>query len=61
MKYPVILCLLLSINALAQVKLPTNEVGQVQYQEIVRVPNAKLPARQLMEQARASHDKLVQV
>ena len=53
MNYSIIFSLLLSINAVAQVKLPTNEVGQVQYQEIVRVPNAKLPARQLMEQARA--------
>ena len=52
MKYPFILSLLLSVNALAQVRLPTNEVGQVQYQQVVRVPNAKLPARQLMEQVR---------
>ena len=53
MKFLLVFALLWSINALAQVKLPANEVGQVQYQEIVRVPNAKLPARQLMEQARA--------
>lgn len=50
--YCVVLALFVSFNALAQVHLPTNEVGQVQYQEIVRVPNAKLPARQLMEQVR---------
>ena len=53
MKYSFVLALLISISSLAQVRLPTNEVGQVQYQEIVRVPNAKLPARQLMEQVRA--------
>ena len=52
MKIYLILSLFLSANALAQIRLPTNEVGQVQYQEIVRVPNAKLPARQLMEQVR---------
>lgn len=48
-----LLSLLLSVNALAQVQLPTNEVGQVQYQEIVRLSNAKLLARQLMEQVKA--------
>ena len=53
MKYYIILAVLLSISASAQIRLPTNEVGQVQYQEIVRVPNAKLPARQLMQQVRA--------
>ncbi len=42
-----------SLNAVAQVTLPVNELGQVQYQEIVRVPDSKRPARQLMEQARA--------
>lgn len=47
----------LSFNALAQVKLPVNELGQVQYQEIVRVPDSKRPARQLMEQARAWADQ----
>jgi hypothetical protein len=52
MKYVLILSLLFSTPALAQVRLPTNEVGQVQYQEVVRVPNAKLPARKLMEQVR---------
>ena len=53
MKYLLIVSLLISTPALAQVRLPTNEVGQVQYQEIVRVPNTKLPARQLMQQVRA--------
>ncbi|AKD53978.1 DUF4468 domain-containing protein [Spirosoma radiotolerans] len=50
MKYLFILFLFVSISALAQVKLPTNEVGQVQYQELVRVPDSKRTARQLMEQ-----------
>ena len=53
MKLLLLFALLLSLKTEAQVKLPTNEVGQVQYQEIVRLPNAKLPARQLMEQVRA--------
>lgn len=46
-----------SLNALAQFRLPTNELGQVQYQEVVRVPDSKRPARQLMEQARAWADQ----
>ena len=50
MKYLLILTLFLSGSAFAQLRLPVNESGQVQYQEIVRVPNAKLPARQLMGQ-----------
>jgi len=50
MKYLFILALFLSINSLAQVRLPTNEAGLVQYQELVRVPDSKRPARQLMEQ-----------
>lgn len=53
MKYILFFSLLLSINVLAQVRLPANEVGQVQYQELIKVPDAKRPARQLMEQARA--------
>ena len=53
MKIYLILSLFLSVNALAQIRLPTNEVGQVQYQEIVSYPIAKLPARQIMEQTRA--------
>lgn len=46
-----------SLSALAQFRLPTNELGQVQYQEIVRVPDSKRPARQLMEQARTWADQ----
>lgn len=53
MKYTLLFFLTLSLNAFAQVKLPTNEVGQVQYQELIKVPDSKRPARQLMEQARA--------
>ncbi|MCK8492640.1 hypothetical protein M0L20_12305 [Spirosoma sp. RP8] len=45
--------LLFSVNVLAQVKLPTNEIGQVQYQELVRLPDATRPARQIILQARA--------
>jgi hypothetical protein len=50
MKYLFILALFVSVNSLAQVRLPTNEAGLVQYQELVRVPDSKRPARQLMEQ-----------
>ncbi|QMW03458.1 DUF4468 domain-containing protein [Spirosoma foliorum] len=50
MKYLLIITLFVSGSAFAQLRLPTNETGQVQYQEIVRVPNEKLPARQLMNQ-----------
>ncbi|GAB3960075.1 hypothetical protein GCM10028805_57340 [Spirosoma harenae] len=50
MKYLFMLALLVSIPASAQFRLPTNELGQVQYQEIVKVPNAKLPAKQMMGQ-----------
>lgn len=53
MKYLFILALFASINSLAQVRLPTNEAGLVQYQELVRVPDSKRPARQLMEQVHA--------
>ena len=53
MKILLVFALLLSVQVRAQVQLPTNEVGQVQYQEIVRLSNAKLPARQLMEQVKA--------
>ncbi|WP_420147981.1 hypothetical protein [Spirosoma sp.] len=53
MKYLVLFLCFLSLPTLAQIKLPANESGQVQYQEIVRVPDSKRPARQLMEQARA--------
>ncbi|WP_026262444.1 DUF4468 domain-containing protein [Spirosoma panaciterrae] len=52
MKYLLILTLCVCIRAVAvaQVRLPNNEAGQVQYQEIIKVPNPKTPARQLMEQ-----------
>ncbi|GAB4039034.1 hypothetical protein [Spirosoma gilvum] len=50
MKQLLFLTLFLSIQAVAQVRLPNNEAGQVQYQEIIKVPNPKTPARQLMEQ-----------
>lgn len=56
MKYALILALFFSTNALAQfaqVKLPTNEQGQVQYQEIVRLADGKQTARQIMAQARS--------
>ena len=53
MKYLLILALFLSINALAQIRLPTNETGQVQYQEIVRLAGGKQAARQVAAQARA--------
>lgn len=46
---PLIFLLLVSTTALAQVRLPTNDAGQVQYQEIVRIGDGKLPARQVFE------------
>ncbi|GAB3498896.1 hypothetical protein GCM10027341_21210 [Spirosoma knui] len=52
MKPIVSLLLLLSATAFAQVKLPTNEAGQVQYQEIARMPDANRPARQVYNQIR---------
>ncbi|MFD2932831.1 hypothetical protein [Spirosoma flavum] len=52
MKYLFIFSLFFSVTSLAQVQLPTNDAGQVQYQELVRVPDAKRPARQIMEQTR---------
>lgn len=53
MKNLLLLFLLSSPAALAQVNLPTNETGQVQYQEIVRLPDGTRPARQVYEQIRA--------
>lgn len=53
MKYLLILALLLSFSALAQFKLPTNEEGQVQYQEVARLADSKQTARQIMAQARS--------
>ncbi|MFD2570180.1 hypothetical protein ACFSUS_06010 [Spirosoma soli] len=49
--------LLLSTTALAQFTLPTNEAGQVQYQEIVRLSNPALPARQVYTQIRSWADQ----
>ena len=37
----------------AQVTLPANELGQVQYQETVRLPDNSRKAKQLMSQARS--------
>jgi hypothetical protein len=45
--------LLLSLNAIAQVRLPTNEAGQVQYQETIKLPDNTRKARQIIEQARS--------
>lgn len=56
MQYLFLLLTFCSLRAVAQVKLPTNELGQVQYQEVVRVPDSQRPARKLMEQARAWAD-----
>ncbi|GAB3976518.1 hypothetical protein GCM10028806_36230 [Spirosoma terrae] len=49
--------LLLSVQLLAQVTLPTNELGQVQYQEIVRLPDATRPTRQVATQLRSWVDQ----
>ncbi len=51
MKY--LLLLFVSTTALAQVRLPTNDAGQVQYQEIVRIGDGKRPARQVFDQVQA--------
>ena len=53
MKYTLFLFFALSLHSFAQVRLPTNEVGQVQYQELIKLPDTKRPARQIMEQAQA--------
>ncbi|QHV97132.1 DUF4468 domain-containing protein [Spirosoma endbachense] len=53
MKILIPLLVLLSINVLAQVKLPTNDLGQVQYQELVRLPDATRPTKQIITQARS--------
>ena len=47
-----------SVTALAQVKLPTNETGQVQYQELVKLPDNTRKAKQIIEQAKvwAGHE-----
>ncbi len=51
--YLLLLFLFVCINSLAQVKLPANETGQVQYQEIVRIGDGKRPARQVFNQIRS--------
>lgn len=51
-----IICLffvLFSTTALSQVRLPANEAGQVQYQEIVRIGDGKGPARPIFDQIRS--------
>lgn len=53
MKTALVLFALISVSALAQVKLPTSETGQVQYQEIVRVGDGKGSARPLFDQIQA--------
>ena len=53
MKITLFFLVLISSTAIAQVKLPTSETGQVQYQEIVRVGDGKGPARPLFDQIRA--------
>ena len=53
MKITLLFLALLSTTALAQVKLPAGETGQVQYQEIVRIGDGKGPARPLFDQVRA--------
>ncbi|GAB3641490.1 hypothetical protein [Spirosoma arcticum] len=52
MKASLLFFLLIPAVALAQVKLPTSEAGQVQYQEIVRIGDGKGPARPIFDQIR---------
>jgi hypothetical protein len=52
MKAAFLFLLIVSIPAFAQVKLPANEAGLVQYQEIVRIGDGKGAARPLFEQIR---------
>src|SRR4051794_38172934 len=51
-RYLFLLLLFCSVTAFAQVKLPTNEIGQVQYQELVKLPDNTRKAKQIIEQAR---------
>jgi len=53
MKAQLLFFILFSTTALAQVQLPTNDAGLVQYQETVVVPDKTRPARQLMTQVRS--------
>lgn len=50
MKTSLLFLLLVTTSAFAQVKLPTSETGQVQYQEIVRIGDGKGPARPIFDQ-----------
>lgn len=43
---------LFALHTQAQVRLPANELGQVQYQEIVRLSDTQRPARQLISQTK---------
>lgn len=52
MKLLLLLLFVSSTSLWGQIKLPTNEIGQVQYQELVRLPDSNRPARQLIAQAR---------
>lgn len=52
MKRLLVFFLLFSLHSVAQVRLPTNEAGQVQYQEMVRLADNTRKARQIIEQAR---------
>ena len=52
MKSYILLLLITSITAFAQVKLPANEAGVVQYQEIVRIGDGKGVARPIFENIR---------
>ncbi|WP_460950170.1 hypothetical protein [Spirosoma daeguense] len=47
-----LILLFVSTSLFAQVQLPTTEGGQVQYQEIIKLPDSKRPAKKIMEQAR---------
>lgn len=53
MKILLALFALIPATTFAQVKLPTSETGQVQYQEIVRIGDGKGPARPLFDQIRS--------
>ena len=50
MKAVLLFFALISLPAFAQIKLPTSEAGQVQYQEIVRIGDGKGPARPIYDQ-----------
>lgn len=52
MKIAVLFFVFISVSAFAQVKLPTSETGQVQYQEIVRLGDGKGPARPVYDKIR---------